>query len=210
MGIELFVSEFVVPEKLASGGMKIKNATVDPRSIDLSRIDLRHGSILRSAPVRRGGEDAATPAAGTAAVRLQRGRLTPMTDLAEEIRRRVLEINDHWRSGRYAELDAYFHPDIILVHPRFEQRTVGRQALISSYADFGAKAHVEEFTLGEVQVDVLGGSVVSITPWRMQYEYETVLYDESGWDVLIFNQHDDAWVAVWRTVLLDTTPNAVQ
>jgi ketosteroid isomerase-like protein len=121
-----------------------------------------------------------------------------------DIANRVREITDLWRAGAFSELEKYFHPDVVLAHPRFEQRTVGRDKLIASYADFASQARIHELTLGEVRVDLVGASAIAVTPWRMKYELESGTYDESGWDILVFNEHEGAWVVVWRTVVLDS------
>jgi ketosteroid isomerase-like protein len=127
-----------------------------------------------------------------------------MSEIGEKIAHRVRELNDAWRSERFSELEQYFHPDVILVHPRFEMRTAGRDALIASYADFASKSRILEFAMEPAEVDVIASSAVATSAWRMKYEYESVVSDESGWDVLIFNQHEGSWVVVWRTVVLDT------
>jgi hypothetical protein len=131
-----------------------------------------------------------------------------MSDIAQQIAHRVRELNDAWRSERFSELEQFFHPEVVLVHPRFEMRTTGRDALIESYADFASKSRILEFTMEPVEVDVIASSAVATTAWRMKYEYESVISDESGWDVLLFNRHEGAWVVVWRTVVLGAAETA--
>ena len=112
-------------------------------------------------------------------------------------------INEAWRAGRFDELRDYFHPDVVLAQPGFAQRSVGREALIASYADFAREATVHSFTTGEVHVDHAGESAVTTTPWTMDYEFGGQRFQEHGWDLLVFARPEGRWVVVWRTVVVE-------
>ncbi len=126
----------------------------------------------------------------------------------EQIRSTVTRLNDAWFRGRFDELPQYFDENAVLAHPGFERRTVGRQAIIDSYAEFARAATIHHFHAGEIQVDESGESIVTVSPWEMRYEYSGQTFDERGWDLLVFSRRDSGWRVVWRTVLLDTTPRA--
>lgn len=122
--------------------------------------------------------------------------------MSDEIKAAIGRLNATWRSGRFDDLREFFHPDVVVVHPRFTKRTTGREALVASYTDFVTHAKIESFEPGEVTADLAGGVTVSVMPWRMKYEFEGNKYDESGWDLLVWNRDGDRWVIVWRTVVL--------
>ena len=118
-----------------------------------------------------------------------------------EIESVVAKITAAWLNSRFDELREYFHPDAVLAQPGFAARTVGREALIASYVDFAREATIHSFTAGEVNVDQAADSAVTTMPWKMDYEFGGVRYEESGWDLLVFGRHDGRWVVVWRTVV---------
>lgn len=122
--------------------------------------------------------------------------------MSDEIRSAVKRLNEAWRAGQFAELTQFFHPDVVLAHPRFTQRTVGRDALIASYVDFVSHATIDAFETTEPSVDVANDVAISVSPWRMKYRFENNPYDESGWDILVWNRLASGWVIVWRTVVL--------
>lgn len=122
--------------------------------------------------------------------------------MSKELVDAVRQLNDAWLNSRFDDLQKFFHPDVVLVHPRFTQRTTGRDALMASYIDFVTQAKIDLFEAGEPQADVTDNVAVSVYPWRMKYQFEKQPYDESGWDILVWNRAREGWVVVWRTVIL--------
>lgn len=122
--------------------------------------------------------------------------------MSAEVIEAVKKLNEAWLARRFDELKNFFHPDVVVAHPRFLRRTNGRDALIASYIDFVAQAKIEVFETGEPQVDLTNDVAITVLPWRMKYQFETEQYDESGWDLMVWNRISDAWVVVWRTVML--------
>jgi hypothetical protein len=103
-------------------------------------------------------------------------------------------INDAWTHGRFDELRAYFHPEVVLAQPGLARRVIGVDALIDSYRRFAAEA-AGSFRAGETRVDEAGDSAVTTTPWTTD--------DERGWDLLVFGKREGRWVVVWRTVVVE-------
>ena len=122
--------------------------------------------------------------------------------MSDDLKAAVARMNQSWLAGRFDELKDFFHPDVVLVHPKFSQRTVGRDSLVASYVDFSKQATIESFEADEAQADVTGDIAVTVCPWRMKYTFENSSFDESGWDLLVWNRRDGRWVVVWRTVRL--------
>jgi hypothetical protein len=115
----------------------------------------------------------------------------------------VAAITDAWLAGRWDELRAYFHPDVVLAQPGFAKRTVGREALIASYRDFAQRTTIHSFTPGVIHVDATPESAVTTMPWEMDYTLEGERVVERGWDLLVFGKRDGRWVVVWRTVVVE-------
>ena len=122
--------------------------------------------------------------------------------MSDEIKAAVKHLNEAWRAGRFEELEHYFHPDVVVAHPRFTKRMIGREALLASYKDFVSHATIDSFEPAEPQVDITGETAVSVCPWRIQYHFEGNRFDESGWDLMVWNLRAGRWIIVWRTVVL--------
>ncbi|MEK6371706.1 MAG: nuclear transport factor 2 family protein [Acidobacteriota bacterium] len=120
-----------------------------------------------------------------------------------EIKAVVEQITAAWIAGRFDELREYFHPDVVLAQPGFAGRTVGREALIASYADFAREATIHSLTTGEIHIDRAGDSAVTTMPWTMDYEFGGQRYEEKGWDLLVFGRREGKWIVVWRTVVVE-------
>jgi ketosteroid isomerase-like protein len=123
--------------------------------------------------------------------------------LSAEIKAVVDAITAAWLAGRFDELRQYFHPDAVLAQPGFAGRTVGREALIASYADFAREATIHSFAAGELHIDQTGDSAVTTMPWTMDYELGGQRYEEKGWDLLVFGRREGRWVVLWRTVVVE-------
>jgi uncharacterized protein (TIGR02246 family) len=54
----------------------------------------------------------------------------------------VQRINRAWQDGDAESLIELFHHEVVVVHPRFEGRTRGREACVASYREFAANATV--------------------------------------------------------------------
>ena len=117
----------------------------------------------------------------------------------DDLRSIVTAINEAWIAGRFDDLGQYFHPDVVLAQPGLAKRTVGRDALIDSYRHFMRNATIHSFNSGEVQVD----GAVSTMPWEIDYTFEGERYQERGWELLVFGKHEERWVVVWRTVVVE-------
>lgn len=130
-----------------------------------------------------------------------------MSDEAE-IAARVRAINDCWSEGRYDDLLRYFHEEMVLVMPGFEERVEGVEPIIASYRDFGEQATIHAFEPSEPRVDVIGQSAITATPFTIDYDFDGSRYHETGVDLLVFVRADDGWRVRWRTLLPRTSEGA--
>lgn len=110
------------------------------------------------------------------------------------------KINQAWRKGGYEELEQYFHKDIVIVPPGFEQRVMGRDVCIRSYRDFGTSAIIREYAESEPTVDVWGDTAVATYSFEIAYEVGGKNSRERGNDVFVFSRQNGKWLAVWRTL----------
>lgn len=125
----------------------------------------------------------------------------PITETAHEIRDVIDNINRTWLRGDPADLEDYFHPDVVIQPPGDSPRVHGRDPCIASYAAFVRDAHVKQFTPGNAEIDVFGDTAVATYRYRVVYEIGGDSYDETGGELLVFLHNADRWLVAWRTML---------
>ena len=126
----------------------------------------------------------------------------------QEVAATLKRLNDAWLQGRVDDLAPFLHPDVVMVVPGFAARVQGREAMIAGFRDFEDNARVHEFKERDTQIDVAGRTAVATVAYEMVYERGGEKYRATGRDVWVFEQQDQGWVAVWRT-MLDAAESAV-
>jgi uncharacterized protein (TIGR02246 family) len=125
----------------------------------------------------------------------------PITETAHEIRDLIDNINRTWLKGDPADLEAFFHPDVVIQPPGDSPRVHGRDPCIESYAAFVRDAHVMQFSPGDAEIDVFGDTAVATYRYQVVYRIGEDKYDESGGELLVCLRDDDRWLVAWRTML---------
>jgi uncharacterized protein (TIGR02246 family) len=124
---------------------------------------------------------------------------TPDAD-RRAIRHIIQEINTAWRSGHTTDLNRYFHADMVIVGPGYQEFGRGREACVRSYEDFIRSAVIHECTESEPAIHVWGDTAVASYSWKMTYEQKGTVSREHGHDQVVFTREPDGWKAVWRMV----------
>src|SRR5215471_12008624 len=111
-----------------------------------------------------------------------------MSDQTPEakVRRSLRRINDAWLNGRVDEAADCFDDGMIMVHPGFQGRTVGKDACLQSYKDFRAAATVHAYHEDEVKVDVWDALAIASYRFQMDYEVRGERFVEGGVDLYAF------------------------
>ena len=120
-----------------------------------------------------------------------------------EIRDLVKKINQAWLTGKVTELNSYFHDEMVIKGPAYQELCRGRAACVTSYEEFLAQAKVLDYKEEKPSVDVFAHSAVAVCPWEMTYELAGKQYRESGHDTLVFTHETGRWLAVWRLMLVE-------
>ena len=123
----------------------------------------------------------------------------------EEIWQVVKEINDSWVLGRPANLEKYFHKEVVFVAPGFSQRIEGRAACIESFRDFCTNATVREFKPVDPSVDIRETTAIATYRFTVEYDLGNESFNEGGRDVWVFVRDNDKWLAIWRTIIPSET-----
>ncbi|MGB5209958.1 MAG: nuclear transport factor 2 family protein [Gammaproteobacteria bacterium] len=125
----------------------------------------------------------------------------PITLDAHDIRDLIDEINRTWLQGDPENLQAYFHPDMVIQPPGDVPRIYGIGPCIASYADFRREARIRSFTPGEAEIDVFGDTAVATYRYEIVYELHKRSFDEVAGELLVLLRAEDSWRVAWRTML---------
>lgn len=124
----------------------------------------------------------------------------PQTEIEEVIRK----INNAWQKGPLDDLNDFFHHNMIIAGPDFQILGKGREACIKSYKDFGAAAVIHSCTEGTPEIHVQGDTAVAGYHFDIDYEIQGRRCHETGRDLFVFTRENGRWLAVWRTMIVDT------
>src|SRR5262249_40063567 len=117
-----------------------------------------------------------------------------------DVRQLVGRINEAWRSGQAEHLGDYFHPDMVIVGPGYQELARGRDACVASYRAFLQASVVRAYRESDLAVREWGGVAVATYAWEMDYEQGGRLHRESGTDLFVFERQGETWLAVWRFI----------
>jgi hypothetical protein len=125
----------------------------------------------------------------------------PYRSSRDEVALALNRINRAWLDRRPADLVPSFHPGMTMVLPNFSGRIEGRDANVAAFAEFCTQATIQEYREFGHLIDVVGDTAVASFAYEMVYERDSKRYRATGRDLWVFGQHDDRWLAVWRTML---------
>jgi hypothetical protein len=123
--------------------------------------------------------------------------------LQQELRQLIQNISQAWQSGQPEKLRQYFHEDMVIVGPAYQEMGVGRDACVQSYLDFLRNAVIRAYRESEPVVRVWRTTGVASYRWEMTYELKGQVSREQGMDLFICERQQDRWMAVWRAVTLE-------
>lgn len=124
-----------------------------------------------------------------------------ITQASHEIRDVIDQINRTWLKGDPADLERFFHPDVVIQPPGPGPRVHGRDPCIASYEAFGREARVLRFVPEIAEIDVFGDTAVATYRYRIVYEMKGRNYDDNGGELLVFLRGMEGWRVAWRTML---------
>ena len=119
----------------------------------------------------------------------------------DDVTAALRQINQAWIDGQIGDLAPMLHPEIVMVFPNFAGRIQGRDDFLAGFHDFRQNATLQEFREHDQKVDVAGDSAVVTFRYEMVYERSGNRYRSTGRDLWVFQKKDEAWIAVWRTML---------
>ena len=128
-----------------------------------------------------------------------------MNSHSEEIGRLIQKINQAWKSGGADQLIDFFHPDMVIVGPGFQELGRGRDVCIESYREFAANAKVIDYTESDLKIGVWGDTAVCTYAWSMTYERDGKQSRDTGTDQFVFSRQGGKWLAVYGYIYFEPT-----
>jgi hypothetical protein len=126
----------------------------------------------------------------------------------QEIRNLVESINQAWKQGLTTQLREFFHPDIVIVGPGFQEIVRGQAACIESYREFSTNAKVHDYIESDFKIEVWDDTAVCTYAWTMTYERAGERSRETGTDQFVFSRQHGKWLVVWRYIYFEPAKTA--
>lgn len=125
---------------------------------------------------------------------------TTESDGLDAVRRAVQQISEAWRTGHPEKLHEFFHADMVIVGPGYQELGRGREACVRGYEDFLRGATIHEYRESAPVVRAWEGTAVAHYDWEMAYEVNGQSSREVGTDLFVFARENGRWLAVWRAL----------
>lgn len=108
------------------------------------------------------------------------------------------DLNRTWQAGRYDDLRAFYHPDVVLLPPDAGEAIRGRESVVASYVDFGAAAELESFEATNLTVfDFETTSSVHMR-FVMRYRHDGRRFEDQGLELYTLQTGGPRPQIVWR------------
>ena len=127
--------------------------------------------------------------------------LDEITQASHEVRDVIDKINRTWLKGDPADLETFFHRDVVIQPPGPGPRVHGRDACIASYEAFAREAQIKRFEPEDAEIDIFGDTAVATYRYRIVYAMNGRNYDDMGGELLVFLNGMEGWRVAWRTML---------
>ena len=126
-----------------------------------------------------------------------------MTELAEQTRTFLLELNDCWQRGDVEALPAYYHPDVVLLPPDLGVPIQGREAVVASYLEFLQAASLEQFEVLNLDVFPFSSNngaqmAAAHLTFAVTYLLDGERYVEQGLEAYTLADDGDGLQILWR------------
>lgn len=110
-------------------------------------------------------------------------------------------MNRAWLAGEFEGFERFFHPDVVIIAPGFQERSEGRVECVASYQEFAELAEIHDYQEIDPQIDVTGSTAVVSYTFDINYTLEDEENRDIGQDLFVLTREDGAWRIVWRTLV---------
>lgn len=123
------------------------------------------------------------------------------TEIKRSIWQIIQDLNKAWIEGHPENLENYFHNDMIIVAPDFQEKGNGKEACVESYKNFTNMASISNFKESDPKIEIFGFTAIVSYSFEISYEMNNETFQDTGRDLFVFIHENKKWQAVWRTVL---------
>jgi hypothetical protein len=110
-------------------------------------------------------------------------------------------LNDAWLKRRTDDLAASFHENAVICGDDGKTLARGAAACAASYAEFSARATVQEFKEQAPEIDMFGRTAVVRYAFQIRYQIDGKDASERGREVLVLVREEESpWRVAWRQV----------
>lgn len=113
----------------------------------------------------------------------------------------IHDLNQAWLLGKWDELEAMLHENVVFETPGMLSRIRGREACLKSFKDYRQVAVTHSFEESHVQIHETQSSAVVHFQFAIDYETKSGRFQESGRDLWVFTRESGRWQAIWRAQL---------
>ena len=119
----------------------------------------------------------------------------------KEILNLIKNINKAWLEGRIKDLKNFFHQNIVMISPDFNNRLTGLDEVIESYKDFCNNSKIYSFDESDFHIEVFDKTATADYLFHIVYEINDKKYDGTGREIWTFANLNNRWLAVQRFMI---------
>jgi hypothetical protein len=116
----------------------------------------------------------------------------------KEILNLIKSINKTWLEGRIEDLRNFFHQNIVMISPDFNNRLTGSDEIIKSYKDFYNSSKTYGFNESDFHIELFDKTATADYLYHIIYEINNKKYNGTGREVWVFTNIKNHWFAVQR------------
>ena len=116
----------------------------------------------------------------------------------KEIINIIKKINTAWTKGRIEDFREFFHRDITIASPDFQNRLRGIVEVQKSYKDYYDNSKTLSFSESDFHIEIFDKTAAADYEYHIIYEINNKKYDGTGREIWIFINVNNKWLAVWR------------
>ena len=122
--------------------------------------------------------------------------------MAEKAPKDVIDhINRSWQEHRFEEIRESIHPSVFVSFPGFAGGARGGDEFVRGFRDFASNARVSEFSISDVQEEIIGATAMVTYLASFDYERDGNRYMGTARDLWILAMEDEDWTVVYRAIL---------
>lgn len=105
-------------------------------------------------------------------------------------------LNDTWTRGDPADLDQYFHPNMVAITASDRERREGGPACIEGWSGFCRNATMHRWEELDPRIDVYGDTAIVTYYFDMSFTMGGQIIAMGGRDMFVFMREQGRWWAV--------------